>query len=366
MNIIYIILSVILVFLVINRMFDFVSIAVLSFCLYTSNCAINNIFIEGNYYPHDGITENLYLIIFIQQLLMIVFLKLFSRNQKYFIHVKGSCLNKNVKLFDNVYWISVLGISICYLFYVVVYCVGPSIFFSYASKTDISEQLGLGYGLVVWLGTIGFTYGIKNKKNIIVCLSSVIIFVTVLFGSRASLATCFVIWIWFKYKDMIGLHSNFRALNIKILCLCMAFAFILIGYKTIYRDARALNGAKILRNITNTEIITNDLLDIGEVRVNLSLYNYVIDRKISFLPEDILARLFTIFPVIYKLLPINISVRFSKHIKEKLFNSKWGLASTFWGEIFAIGGVGLVLLVTFFWLYSINQVELLLRLDNKF
>ena len=126
--------------------------------------------------------------------------------------------------------------------------------------------------------------------------------------------------------------------------------FVLIVYKNVYSAIRALDLSTAVAILKNPAIYS-DLLDIGEFRINLSVYNYIVNTEFHIPMVDSLARVLSIIPFFNNLFPTTIPIRFSTIIQNNFFSSSYGLASCFWAELYAMGGTIFLAVVTIIWAF---------------
>ncbi len=373
MQLIYFIFCVLVVWETTHRRIDFLSIAAASFILYTSNCLIGEVWVPQSGFNayESAIHLETYVLICAQLFIIFAFFYLKKKNIK--IVVCGHSGNKIQKRNDSFlynavvnkdnkfYWIVVLLISAGSIAYNLIFRIGLDTFFSYTAKGDILNETSFLFGIAIWGGLICFFHFFTVKKKIGSIVSAAVILTSVLLGSRAHIASALVGVLiiksfgWHKKKrEKIRTNKGFGKNNRKIIVLAFIMLMFLIMYKLVYKEIRAGDIEGVLEVLKNPKT-WSDLFDIDELRIVCANYNYVIEKHIKLPIMDVIARLVSMVPFANDYIPIENPLRFSTILRQEI-NTTYGLASNFWGECYAMGGVVFLMLMTFVWMTFINKI----------
>lgn len=358
MNLIYIFFALIIVLQISRRRFDFLSIAAVSFVLYTSNCITGRVWIEGGRlgtYYQSNIIPLTYMLIICQMLIIILSMHISFINGK--AKWSRSIIQEESLGYEeyseaehtHFYWDVLLIFSVFEFIYTIFFQIGILSFFSYTRKNDLYEMTGVLYSLAVWGSVLCFMYGIQKGKKVFSIISMILILVTVISGSRAYLATALVGYIVIRAKKI----KKVKVSNRRMIVLGIIAFFFLLFYKNIYSEVRALDFGAVYKIITSPETYAN-ILDINEFRITTSIYNYVVEEGFRLPVGDSIARLVSIIPFINNVIPTSYSLRFSSIAMNDFFGASYGLANSFWAEIYAMGGILLLMIVTGIWLHFIK------------
>ena len=362
MQIVYIMLCILILWEIMHRKIDFISVAAISFILYTNNCIVGEVWIiQSDYFAyHANINFKTYFLICTQLLIIYIYIYL-KRKKIVFIFGKRDIVEKKIykreknigNNNDDIYFMIILFISITSFFYEIIFKIGISNFFSELSKSAVIERTSSIFGLSIWGALVCFFYYYSLRKKIYVIISASVLIMYLLLGSRAYIASAFVGLIIiksFEWEKKLGKKSKKRVIFLTIIM----FVF-LIFYKVIYREIRAGDFSTAV-TLLKDSITWNFLFDISEFRNILANYNYIIENNISFPIADTLARIISIIPFINDNFSTEYPLRLSVMLKEEI-NTSYGLGSTFWGECYAMGGIIFLLLMTFFWITFINYLN---------
>lgn len=322
---------------------DFISLAAITFLLYTSNCIQGVTWIEGGrtgYYYFSKISNSTYFYVCLQQILIICYL-LYLKIKKKSIKIKKDVTIIN----ESKYWRLLLFFCYTVFGYTIFFQIGISSFFSYASKSTLIENVSFLFSIAIWGAILMCVYFAKHDKWKKCLASGVLILITLVLGSRSYFVTT-LIGIFFVKRAYIV--DSFRS-NIKLSFLGLLLVFLLIQYKNIYMAVRALDFSTVAMILASSDI--NDTFsDIAEFRIVFSLYDYIVRNDYSLSIGDSLARVFSIVPFLNDLFQTTESARMASIVKNSIFNASYGLGSNFWGESFAMGGGVFLMVMTIIWL----------------
>lgn len=348
--IVYIILCGLVISQLINRRFDFLSIGAVSYIFYTSSCFVANVKIPGgtDYLYNTAINFKTYIIIYCQLFIMFIVLFASNHNLGKRRHLKNqNDYHKNKKTIR--FWDFMLIISAFIFLYNIFIRIGLLSFFSYASKAELSGRTGVLYQIAIWAVLGCFVNGVLTKSRIRIIVSLFLILITFIIGSRAYLATAMAS-VLVMYAAKI---KNILKSNLKVLFLGLLMILILMLYKNVYSELRALDleGAIYkLRNMTS-------IIDVWEFRIICAVYNFVVENGICISVKDSFARVVSIVPFLNDYIHMDSPIRFSDSIQHEFFHASYGLGGNFWAETYAMGGVVFLCLMTFVWLIYLDNMK---------
>lgn len=337
MQVAYCLLCILIIWNVIKKDIDFVSVFAISFILYSSNCAIGTVRIGQAGVGYQGmILFETYEIICMQ--LFIILFYLWKKDTFRFNTIKNIRIhfprfskrsNKN-----DFYWISMALVSTSYIIFVIFFDIGVSTFFSYTHKVEIMEKISIFFGLSIWGGMIGFFHFIMMKKKRLAFISSAGVIASFLLGSRAYIAcACIGLLIFWSFNCAEKINNHGR---LKVILGGMLLFLVMVIYKLIYQEVRAGDLFAIVDILSNPDTWVN-AINIAELRIVCTHYNYIVENQIALPSTDVVARLSSIIPFLNHYVPSVYPIRFSALLMMKM-NAVHGLASNFWGEVFAMGG----------------------------
>lgn len=359
LQVIYIFVCIISIIRYFNRKFDLLTIAVLSYIFYTLSCVIGETWITkaGGYYYYANIDVKTYICVFIQLIIINFFPCVIKEKKK---HFTSSELIWRKKIGGKTEFEIIFVISVSVFLYNLIFVVGLDQFFSLTSKSDIMSSVSGIFSYSIWGILISFTYGILSKRRWIIFISSCMLFLMLIMGSRS----------YFVIAVLILLLTNAEALrktvseNWKKIIILIILMFILLVYKEVYRYIRALDFESVISTLENYRtyltVFTND-----ETRTTFSLYNYVIEKNYTLSLVDSLVRILSFIPFINNVFPTSLPIRFSSIAKNNIFGSTYGLGSSFWGESFAMGGFIFLIVVTCIWIGIIKKYNNRIAMTNK-
>lgn len=360
MQILYIILSFLIIIELFLRRVDCISIAAASFILYSSNCIIGKVWIPQSGYNayYSDISFQTYSLIIIQLLIIYLFLLFKRYGIESRIQIKSIRYEKSYKqnINNKLYWRFILVLAYGIIGYYLIFKIGLSSFFSYTTKGEILSETSFLFGLSIWGGLICFYHYYLSRKYVGAALSFGIIIISVILGSRAYIATAFVgvlLIISFGWNKRVILNNSKTKRRIILLGTVM-LAFLII-YKLVYKEVRAGDFVGALTVLSNSQTWLN-LFDIDELRIVCANYNYTVDNHIRLPLSDVMARLLSIIPFANDYIPIEFPLRFSDYLQSSI-RTTYGLASNFWGESYAMGGPVFVAFITFAWLFGLSAVN---------
>ncbi len=343
-----------------KRRFDFISFGAVTFIAYSINCAFGKTWITGGstgYYYQSEISTMTYIMVLCQLLIINLFIFKERKNVRFVLHKNDtthiinseSILKERESIDYPLYWKSLL--IFCYISfgYNIIIKIGLSDFFSYSSKNLIGSQVSALFSFGIWGSILCFLHAIKRKDKAQIILSSILILITVLIGSRAYLVTVILGGIALKRGHIKASIKD----NLKIFIFGGLLVLFLLMYKQIYMAVRALDFASIV-TILKTGVGLSSLADIGEFRTVFSLYDYVVSRNFRLPFSDTLARILSIIPLANNYIPTRYSIRLSGYLETEM-HSSYGLGGSFWGESIAMGGPLFLLFLTLIWLIFLKK-----------
>lgn len=348
------------------RRFDFFSIAAISYMLYFSSCLIGRVWIPGSgrMLYETNISEKTYIMIISQ--LYVINIILFASNNKIVLNsnrMRG-CSNKykrNARESQNVemFWELLLWGCVLIFLYNIFFRIGLDSFFSYTAKGELSSRVGTLYSLAIWAAILCFVEGALHHKKWRFFSSGILILITVLIGSRAYLATALAAFFVIK----AGKIKNVLKANIRIAFWGGSAIIILMLYKNIYSEIRALDFSEAINRLRNL----SSIVDVSEFRIINAVYNYVTESDFRFPFNDIAVRILSGIPFLNDYIPSIYPLRFSETIQHEFFSATYGLGGNFWAETYAMGGYLFLLAVTFIWGICIEKAtKIMVRQDSVF
>ena len=252
------------------------------------------------------------------------------------------------------FWISLLFIAMIAICYVLFDVIGVANYFSGLHKVEIQKQLPKFFGLTGWACLLCFFHfrNVRNRKMEIVSMVGILFFMVL--GSRALFATALVGALISKSFDYI--EKNQENNNRRIIIYGILIFLFLILYKLIYEEVRAGNLIGVIDILGNLSTWIN-LFDIAELRIVCANYNYIIDHEWQLPVMDVVARLSSVVPFANNYFQTVYPLRFSAILMEEI-HTTYGLASNCWGEIYAMSGsIIAVLVATAVWLTVIQYLN---------
>lgn len=368
MNFFYGILAISLVFISLNRSFDFLTAGALFLVLYTSSCFSGKVWVTGvggiEIYSAN-ISNTAYILIMLQLVIYIVLLFIFDELNKKSSRSKalhGVNEQKQVEPSQAAvsFWNLMLAVTMVIFVYTILFEMGLSNFFSYARKGDLTEDIGPFFSLTQWLSVACFLNAVKvgNGKNAIVAIIPLLL--TLLLGSRSYVVIAGIgaaLIVSSKYGYLRKIKARYVALGI------VALMFMLL-YKEVYQSVRALDFAAVARTLSDPSII-NRMFDIEEFRINGALFNRIVETDFSIPIQDSLARIFSFVPFVSDAFTLEYPLRLSQYLQFNMFGTSYGLGGSFWGEAIAMGGVPFFFLIYVSWLQLLNWGGRWLRSNSE-
>lgn len=368
MNFFYGILAISLVFISLNRSFDFLTAGALFLVLYTSSCFSGKAWVTGvggiEIYSAN-ISNTAYILIMLQLVIYIVLLFIFDELNKKSSRSKalhGVNEQKQVEPSQAAvsFWNLMLAVTMVIFAYTILFEMGLSNFFSYARKGDLTEDIGPFFSLTQWLSVACFLNAVKvgNGKNAIVAIIPLLL--TLLLGSRSYVVIAGIgaaLIVSSKYGYLRKIKARYVALGI------VALMFMLL-YKEVYQSVRALDFAAIARTLSDPSLI-NRMFDIEEFRINGALFNRIVETDFSIPIQDSLARIFSFVPFVSDAFTLEYPLRLSQYLQFNMFGTSYGLGGSFWGEAIAMGGVPFFFLIYVSWLQLLNWGGRWLRSNSE-
>ena len=241
--------------------------------------------------------------------------------------------------------------------------IGIGRFFSTVTKSELLDELSLGFSLFLWGDIVALIFAIKNYKLGLIILSLPVVLFSVVLGSRAYIALVLVCLLVVKQKTLQ--NKRIPITNIKYLFVGIFSIFFLMLYKKIFVAVRSLDYIFFQKLITGHGFgdLFASSLSIGEFRCVFSLYDYTIFSELSLPFEDFIARILSFIPTLGDILGARYPIRYSKLVV-KIFDSTYGLASNFWAETMAMGGPIFLVFITFIWLTCLQKANTFLIKNN--
>ena len=363
----YFLLSLFLFIIIIRRRIDFLSVAAVSFILYTSNCLVGEVWIfQSGYNIYEAeISAKTYFLVCNQ--LIIIFAYLFMEEKGIKLSISNTCRRYRIRLAyshleastsgGSCYWAFLFMTSAMIVWYTIFFRIGLGYFLSYAEKGMILSETNILFGLSMWSGMICFFYYYSKRNRMGTIASGVIILITVLLGSRAYLASVMVGVLVVKSYTLNErkIDCRWRHRNRKIILLGILMVFFLLIYKLIYKEVRAGDFEGMIRVLSSTDTWSS-ILDVDELRIVFANYNYSIENQLDLHSSDIIARIVSVIPFANDGIPTYYPMRFSQLLQERV-GTTYGLANSFWGECYAMGRGMFVLTMTVVWISFIRVLN---------
>lgn len=216
-------------------------------------------------------------------------------------------------------------------------------------KGYVWENVSVFYIFSMWAALSVFTYAIKNKKYIFLFLSTPQILVHMFIGSRAYFAAMIIILL-VLFRD--NMKDNFRS-NFRVYFAGGVSFMAIMVYRKIIDYLKLFDFETIKLMLLDKETYLW-VLRLGEPRIVLANYNYVINSNFRLDFSDITARFLSIFPFANRIITPTNHLEFGAIIKEQL-GAVYGLASTIWGEGHAMFGIIGIYIFYFLWIYLLKM-----------
>ena len=354
MNYIYIIISLIIILYITFRKVDFLSIGAACFIIYHSHAAYGEVYIHSRERVNvllyeDFISDKLYLILFSQLLILlfsiVIYDYLAKKNKTDKIVYVSTIRNDDTKAIHKSFVI--LGFLSLFTYSIDIFKIG---FVNLAgNKSYVWQQTGLFYTVSLWSAMAVFSYAIKNKKFSLLFISVPQILIHLFIGSRAYFAVIIIIMIIY-YGHYIK-HNLVK--NIKLYVLGAIGAIGIMAYKRIWMDVKAFDFIAVMNTLLDKETYLW-ILRLGEPRIVLADYNYIINSSFRLDFSDLFVRLITIFPFANRLGNPTHDILLSSVIRND-FNASYGLASNFWAEGYAMFGYFGIYLFFIIWIVMLKK-----------
>lgn len=332
----YFISIVVLILFLKRKRFDLLLIGFISLLIYFLPTFYSYTSITKYYY--SKINFNTYLLIDT----MIVLFYLFVLVNDFFIKRKSVKVAFNFNTNDK-YTFKLINLVIYSVFVVVILDLGISNLVQ--TKSFINSNINsLGYSFVIWSSLVVYTFGLKTRKRLYLVYSVVIILFSVFIGSRAILATAFVITLVIKWSESKRFIKDNRLGVIS----ATVFALIVLVYKELYKYVKAGDFKSVFEAISNIGTYKS-VLEFPESFITFSLLNYTIDNNFRLGNEHLNGILISIIPGLNNMYDTSM-LRMSSIYKNIIFDTHFGLANSIWGESYAIGGFWGVYVFFIIWL----------------
>lgn len=351
MSYIYAFLIILLITYILTRKFDLLSLAGISHIIYTIHSVFGTVWIpkSSGYYYYENIAAKTYSMVIIQLLIIITFIFV-NDNLKISTAsiIDKATVSKYTVSKAKKYAFSFLLAFAVFFTLTNIGRFGTDIF--HMNKKVIVSEMDVFYGLSVWSALVILAYSIDHNNKKMFFISSSIILINLFIGSRAYFATAVVILLTLKWKNVRNvIYSNFKVFFAGLMGISGLFI-----YKQIYKDIRQFAIGTVLTKLTDIETYAG-AFQLDEPRIIMSIYNYVLSLNYRLEPMDSIARILSIFPLINDYIPVSKNLRFSSIIKNEIFKSTYGLASSFWAESYAMLGYFGIIFFTLAWLIVLKK-----------
>lgn len=357
--VIYILLCIITAFHFLKRKFDILTFAAFAFIFYTLSCITGEVWISRatGYYYYEQISFKTYLLVYFQLLIINIcpFIS-FKKPRTVSSSYKSGGIGKSEKSAYNF----ICLISFIIFVYNILFVVGLNSFFSTFGKSEIIASTNSFFSYSIWGILISFSYGIQNKRKFMTILSSIVLVILLILGSRSYPVIALLILVLSRISEV---KKAFISYWKQIVLICVVFVALLV-YKEVYQYVRALDFSVVWERLKNWRTYV-DIINNGESRTTFALYNYVVDHDFRIPLMDSLARIFSVIPFINNFFPTTLPIRFSGIAKDIVFSSSYGLGSSFWGESYAMGGTVFLIAITVIWSIAIKHFSKKCIIENK-
>jgi len=245
-----------------------------------------------------------------------------------------------------------VNILLCFLIisfsYTVIVADFSSLFL--ASKSDmVNANSGLhGFSIWVSLSIFSLAYFVKRKIALLMAIAYLIFSLYV--GSRAYFATLIIMSFILVSKD-----NEFRLIRkFKTYFLIASFLLFLVSYKVIYHDIKMFNFELAYFKIKN---VMNYVVVITEPNAIMSNLNNSLYGEVSYSSEhaiNIATRLFLLIGSIFRSAFDISSEQYSSVLMRSYYQGlDYGMGSSFWGELYYLGGKIALFFGGFLWVFFI-------------
>lgn len=320
--------------------FNFYTVALISFQIYMMPTYFGKTYINNIYFSE--IDPRIYLIVDF----IILFLYYKMQKVKYFNY-------EVIKQPDKITRINIIIILIM-IYIALIYCIlDVGIVTLSLHKKVFNELVNTNiYNFAIWGSLITYCYGLIYKRKGIIFFSTIVIIFTLFVGSRAFIATLFIITLAIKWRESINILKT----NKKGIIIAIFIIFSLLVYKTIYKDIKTFDFISVFNKLTSKDTYI-DILYFPESYTTFSLFNYVVDTGYNIDLQTSIHKILSVIPF-YKETD-GIILRMSAIFKNYIFYTSYGLANSIWGEVFAMGKYIGIVIFTILW-------GTILRLGNRY
>ncbi len=360
---IFVILSILMLIYISTRKIDFFSIGAICFLIYHFHLAYGIVYIAShvtvskNLY-YEEIDTSLYVIIFTQIIILFLVMLNYDLKKKMLhsqiIHKSLSRRNRNSRAVHKTF--VVFGYFAFVVFAIDILSFG----FKNLSldKSKVWDELGILYVFTMWAAMAVFTYAIRDKKYRLLFLSLPPVLIHLFIGSRAYFAAL-VIVLLILYGNRL---KDTRWSNIKTYIYgAIGFFFIMI-YKKIYTHVKNFDWPSIVAVFYEKDTYMW-VFRLGEPRIVLANYNYIISTGFKLDFSDILARLISFIPFANRLVEPTNGLLLSDVFKRD-FQSTYGLASSFWAEGYAMFGFLGLFIFYLLWVLMLQKGSELIKSNS--
>ncbi|MFH0841779.1 MAG: O-antigen polysaccharide polymerase Wzy [Bacteroidota bacterium] len=337
LKIIFLILSLLILLYISMRKLDFFSIGAVCFILYHSHCIIGEVAIQSLESVHiqlyaAKLDPILYYIIFLQLIFILFAMIIYdSYKRNWHLELKNVRVSKRNANDSGIHKTFVyLGILSLLLFLFDIFHIGLQNLTK--DKGEVWDKIGIFYIFSLWSALAVFTYSVKAKKYSLLFLSLPPVLTHLFIGSRAYFAALVIVFL-ILYRDNLG---NTRLSNIKTYILGLVGFFVIMVYKSIYKYIKNFDFASVMAVLSDKETYMS-VLRLGEPRIVLANYNYIISTHFRLDSSDIIGRFISVIPFANSLVEPTHGLHLSKVFISD-FNATYGLASNFWAEGYAMFG----------------------------
>lgn len=155
MQILYASLGVLILWQVLRTRIDFLSIAAISFILYTSNCLIGRVWVSqsGRNVYEAPISAETYTLIIAQMIVILLFIIIARRRQTplpdYRNSANGTDIRKREVTVSDFFWVVILLSSLICVIYDLLINIGVANFFSYTAKGDLLDRASVLFSISI-------------------------------------------------------------------------------------------------------------------------------------------------------------------------------------------------------------------------
>ncbi len=355
----WIIWLVILSYLVFKkRNVDFYTIAVFGYLFYTLPAFWGTTWTTQELY-YSKIHFGTYLVVDIVSVLIFVSMVYFDyRHYRRGVYFE----KKREEIYPSMlFYILVI---IAYLFILVaVHKIGFELVLSQRKDALDIELMNPFFSLAVWISLIVLSFSSYSKNWRLLVLSSPILLFTLFLGIRSY----FVIGTLSYALLYMAQLRNIQLFKLwKVGVWLIVFGIIATMYRAIYTIIKKGDFQHIILLLTTKEFYLEKVFTLPhEIYIVFSTLNISVSSNLRLGIEFVWYQIVNFIPLMNNLFNVP-EVRYSKVIMEEFyFESKFGMASNIWAEMYSSGGLILVVIFALIWLQMIKYFNLFLINENK-